>query len=78
MKSASYKKCASIHAFALHTKKCASVHAFALHTKNVPRSMLLHAYKTTKKCLQFLNKFVTNDIQAFPSNVLRMSISLIA
>jgi hypothetical protein len=25
-----------------------------LHTKNVPRSTLLHAYKTTKKCIQFL------------------------
>ena len=24
------------------------------HTKNVPRSTLLHAYKTTKKCNQFL------------------------
>ena len=25
-----------------------------LHTKNVPWSTLLHAYKTTKKCIQFL------------------------
>jgi len=28
--------------------------ASALHTKNVPLSTLLHAYKTTKKCIQFL------------------------
>ena len=25
----------------------------ALHTKNVPLSTLLHAYKTTKKCIFF-------------------------
>ena len=28
----------------------------ALHTKNVPRSTLLHANNTTKKCIQLLNK----------------------
>jgi hypothetical protein len=26
------------------------------HTKFVSRSTLLHAYKTTKKCIQFLNE----------------------
>jgi hypothetical protein len=50
--SASYKMCFG-HRFYTPIKlqkKC------ALHTKNVPRSTLLHTYKTTKKCIQFLNE----------------------
>ena len=28
----------------------------ALHAKNVSQSTLLHTYKTTNKCIQFVNK----------------------
>jgi hypothetical protein len=35
-------------------KACELATMLVLHTKNVPRSTLLHACKTTKKCIQFL------------------------
>ena len=39
---------------------CLFIDLCTLHTKTVPRSTLLHANKTTTKCIQFLNIYLRN------------------